>query len=34
VYLPKQAVPDFTNGPVVDIKDVQVIPEYKFSIKF
>jgi hypothetical protein len=32
--LPKQAVPDFTKGPVVDIKDVEVIPEYKFSIRF
>ena len=32
--LPKQVVPDFTNGSVVDIKDVQVIPEYKFNIKF
>ena len=31
--LPKQAVPDFTNGPVVDIKNVEVIPEYKFNIK-
>ena len=32
--LPKDAVPDFKNGPVVDIKDVHVIPEYKFNIKF
>ncbi len=32
--LPKQAVPDFKNVPVVDIKDVQVIPEYKFNIKY
>lgn len=31
--LPKEAVPDFKNGPVVDIKDAQVIPEYKFNIK-
>ena len=31
--LPKQAVPDFTKGPVVDIKNVEVIPEYKFNIK-
>lgn len=32
--LPKEAVPDFANGPVIDIKDVTVIPEYKFNIKF
>lgn len=32
--LPHEAVPDFKNGPVVDIKDVEVIPEYKFNIKF
>lgn len=32
--LPKQSVPDFKNVPVVDIKDVQVIPEYKFNIKY
>jgi hypothetical protein len=31
--LPKQAVPDFTKGPVVDIKNVEIIPEYKFIIK-
>ena len=31
--LPKQAVPDFANGPVVEIKNVEVIPEYKFNIK-
>lgn len=32
--LPKQTVPDFKNGSVVEIKDVEVIPEYKFNIKF
>lgn len=32
--LPKQAVPDFRNGPVVDIKEIEIIPEYKFDIKF
>ena len=32
--LPKEAVPDFSNGPVVDIRDVQIIPEYKFNILF
>lgn len=31
--LPKKAVPDFANGPVVEIKNVEVIPEYKFNIK-
>ena len=29
----KQAVPDFAKGPVVEIKNVEVIPEYKFDIK-
>ena len=32
--LPKTAVPDFKDGPVVDIKSVDVIPEYKLNIKF
>ena len=32
--LPAWAVPDFSNGPVIDIKSVEVIPEYKISIKF
>ena len=32
--LPKAAVPDFTNSPVLNIQDVEVIPEYKFNIKF
>jgi hypothetical protein len=32
--LPKEGVPDFKNGAVVDIKNVEVIPEYKFTIKF
>ncbi len=32
--LPKQAVPDFKNGAVVDIKEVKVIPEYRLNIKF
>ena len=31
--LPKQASPDFAKGPVVDIKNVEIIPEYKFIIK-
>ena len=32
--LRKEAVPDFSNGPVVDIKRVEIIPEYRFSIRF
>ena len=32
--LRKEAVPDFKNGPVVDVKRVEVIPEYQFSIRF
>ena len=28
------AVPDFKNGPVVNIKSVEVVPEYKLAIKF
>ena len=32
--LPKSAVPDFKDGPVVDIKDVEIVPEYKLNIKF
>ena len=25
---------DFSKGPVVDIKDVKIIPEYKVNINF
>ena len=32
--LRKEAVPDFSNGPVVDVKRVEIIPEYQFSIRF
>lgn len=32
--LPREAIPDFTNGPVVDIKKVEIIPEYRLHIKF
>jgi len=32
--LPKEAVPDFSNGPVIDIKDVEIVPEYRLNIKF
>ncbi len=31
--LPKKTVPNFEHGPVVDIQNVEVIPEYKFNIK-
>ena len=32
--LPREAVPDFSNGPVVDVRQVEIVPEYKFQIKF
>ena len=32
--LPQEAVPDFTHGAVVDIRNVEVIPQYKLNIKF
>ncbi len=32
--LPREAIPDFINGPVVDVKQIEIIPEYKFIIKF
>lgn len=32
--LRKETIPDFSKGDVVDIKNVEVIPEYKLSIKF
>ena len=32
--LPKEAILDFSNGPVVKIKDVTIVPEYKIDIKF
>ncbi len=32
--LPKEAVPDFKNGAVVDIRNVEIIPQYKLNIKF
>lgn len=32
--LPKAAIPNFKNGAAVGIKDVKVIPEYRFNIHF
>ena len=32
--LPTNAIPDFSNGPVVKINDVTILPEYKIDIKF
>lgn len=32
--LPASALPDFSNGPVVDIRSVEVIPEYRLDIEF
>ena len=32
--LPSEAIPDFTKGPVVDIRNVEVIPEYRLSIRW
>ena len=31
--LPKASLPDFKGRPFVDIKDVEVVPQYKFAIK-
>ena len=31
--LPAEKIPDFANGPVIDIKSVKAIPEYKVLIK-
>ena len=30
--LPREAVPDFKEGPVVDVSNVEIIPEYRISI--
>ena len=32
--LPKQAVPDFSDGAVVEIRDVEVVPEYRLRVTF
>ena len=32
--LPKQAVPDFSDGSVVEIRDVEVVPEYRLRVTF
>lgn len=32
--LPAEAVPDFSNGPVLQIKEVSIVPEYKLQIHF
>lgn len=32
--LPKNAIPDFSNGPVVKINNVEVVPEYQMEMKF
>ena len=32
--LPRKALPDFEKGPVVDIRNVEVVPEYRFSIRW
>lgn len=32
--LPGHAIPDFKNGPVVDIRDITLIPEYRLPITF
>ena len=32
--LPHEAIPDFTHGPVVEIKKVEIVPEYRLQIKF
>ena len=32
--LPKQAVPDFSDGSVVEIRDVEIVPEYRLRVTF
>jgi len=32
--LRKESVPDFSKGPVVDVRQVKVIPEYQLNIQF
>lgn len=32
--LPREVVPDFSNGPVMEVRQVEIVPEYKFNIKF
>ena len=32
--LPQDAVPDFSKGPVVNVKSLDVVPEYKFYVQF
>lgn len=32
--IPRRFLPDFSKGPVLDIKEVRVVPEYKASVKF
>lgn len=32
--LPAEAIPDFSNGPVLQIRNVSVIPQYKLNIVF
>ena len=32
--IPKSALPDFKGRPVVSINEVEVVPQYKFTIKF
>lgn len=31
--LPKEAIPDFSNGPVLKVNKVEIIPEYKIDIR-
>ena len=32
--LPRESIPDFSRGPVVDIKDVEIVPEYRLSVRW
>jgi hypothetical protein len=32
--LPRESIPDFSRGPVVDVKQVEVVPEYKLTIRW
>lgn len=32
--LPRESIPDFSRGPVVDIKDVEIVPEYRLGVRW
>ena len=32
--LPQEVIPDFSNGSVLDVKNIRVVPEYQTDISF